>query len=150
MRLNMDCVRDILLCVEDNTGLRKHCLFVDISPFANDVRRALGDDPSDIEVPTYELPMLDQYGNDTLIYHVEYCIKGALLEQREPLSGEAGMITIKDLTVKGHELLGNIREKTAWEKVKSVLSQAGVFGLDAMFSVASDLAIQSTKMILGL
>ena len=83
MRLNMDCVRDILLCVEENTGLRKSCLFVDISPFANDVRRALGDNPMDTEV-------------------------------------------------------------------QAVLAKAGVFGLDVMFGVANDLAIQSAKSMIGL
>ena len=150
MRLNMDCVRDILLCVEENTGLRKSCLFVDISPFANDVRRALGDNPMDTEVPKYELPLLDKYGNDTLIYHVEYCVEGDLLKRRKPLSGEAGMMIIMDLTVRGHELLGNIREKNAWEKVKAVLAKAGVFGLDVMFGVANDLAIQSAKSMIGL
>ena len=29
MRLDIDCIRDILLCVEENTGLRQHCFFVD-------------------------------------------------------------------------------------------------------------------------
>ena len=28
MRINMDCIRDILLCIEENTGLQQRCLFV--------------------------------------------------------------------------------------------------------------------------
>lgn len=33
MRLNFDCVRDILLCVEENTDLRHICIFVDIETY---------------------------------------------------------------------------------------------------------------------
>ena len=33
MRLNFDCVRDILLCVEENTDLRHLCVFVDIETY---------------------------------------------------------------------------------------------------------------------
>ena len=28
MRINMDCIRDILLCVEENTGLQQRCFFI--------------------------------------------------------------------------------------------------------------------------
>ena len=28
MRINMDCIRDILLCVEENTGLHQACFFI--------------------------------------------------------------------------------------------------------------------------
>lgn len=37
MRLNFDCVRDILLCVEENTDLRHLCVFFDIEHTSNQI-----------------------------------------------------------------------------------------------------------------
>lgn len=150
MKLNVDCVRDILLCVESNTGPHHECRFVDIGSYANDVRRALGDDLRPVEVPDYQLPLLDAYGNDTLIYHVQYCIEADLLKQRGPISGEAGIFAIPGLTVRGHDLIDNVREKTTWDSVKAIFSRTGGFGVDVLVSVAGDLAAAQAKDLLGL
>ncbi|MCD8355899.1 MAG: DUF2513 domain-containing protein [Clostridia bacterium] len=129
MRLNMDCVRDILLCVEENTGLRQTCYFVDDS--LNDVASFLGNKQRPQE---YQTTLGKTYDNDTLIYHVNYCVEANLISRLE----HAGscVICISDLTPAGHELIGNIRKPENWEKLKNAGARAGAFGLNVVKSAA--------------
>lgn len=98
MRINADCIRDILICIEDNTGIRRYCTLFDTNGV--DVKS------SDFlklrrEVPNYQVPLLEKYGNETLLYHAAYCIKANLA------TGETtdDKIIVSDLTTEGHELV---------------------------------------------
>lgn len=95
MKLNNDCVRDILFTVEDNTGYNKHLIF-----HANKAN----------------CDKLKKYDNDEIMYHIIQCTKAYLIEAGQiDLSGN---ILIKDLTPRGHEFINNIREDNNWNKVK--------------------------------
>ena len=67
MRLNMECVRDVLLCVEENTGIRKNCCFQDIKPEEYKTQRALGREAEPLDVPDYQVRLLDCYDIDELM-----------------------------------------------------------------------------------
>ena len=99
MRLNLDCIRDTLLCVEDNTGLRKFCIFVDIGLNES----------------------MEKAGMDII----------------PPL--------IADLTPKGHEFLGKIRNGKVWSKVKSIAEKMGVKTLESVFSIAANVVGELVK-----
>lgn len=101
MRLNMDCVRDILLCVEENTSLTKVCVFTDPRPGYEDIF-------SEQETPEYRASLVDKYGADSTFYHVRYCTQAGLVSRVESEGTTA--IIVYDLTPAGHELINNIRK----------------------------------------
>lgn len=143
MKLNLDCVRKILLYVEDNTGLRKHCFFIDSGLEKSEL--IIGNDP--IPPPDYQEQLLKEFDNDTLIYHVNYCIEAGLLSTDQPIGTYC--TTITDLTPKGHSFLENIRDSKIWSGVKSVASKVGVRSLESVIQIASSVLTQLIKNQFG-
>ena len=78
MKLNMDCVRAVMLCAEEYTDYNHYCYF--ISYQKNNVNDFLLDDPE--TPPAYQLELEKTYDNDDLFYAVEYCVKSGLLPFR--------------------------------------------------------------------
>lgn len=85
MKLNPDCIRDILLSVEEICDMQN-------------IYDSLNDKP----------PLLDKYSENDIEYHARQCnLSGFLLGYRE---GSQGGFSINDLTPKGHEFLANTRK----------------------------------------
>ena len=99
MRINMDCIRDILLCVEENTGLQQRCFF--ISYDLAKVQELIG--LPAIEPAPYQIELEKLYANEDLIYHLKYCFDAGLIEAQDNIPNY--QIWVADLTVKGHDLL---------------------------------------------
>lgn len=143
MRLDLDCVREILLCVEENTGLRKYCFFYDVG--LEEARAFLG---TQSEIPEYQVSLMKRFENDKLIYHVNYCIEAGLIT---PYDGRTGYdFTISDLTPLGHEFLANIRSSGNWAKTKEIGSKVGAFGLNMASKIAEGVVTALVKQQLGL
>lgn len=143
LRLDMDCVRDILLCVEEHTGFNLRCHFVNAN--TEEMQDFLG---IELSIPSYQIQLLDLYGNEKLLYHVTYCIRADLIEEGEP-SWEYD-IYISDLTVSGHEFLNDIRSNKLWEEVKTTAKAAGVASLKSLISIASNVATSYVNKFIGL
>lgn len=131
MRLNIDCIRDILLCVEENTSLRKLCVFVDselckAATFACDIQ----------EPANYQLELLEKYDNDTLIYHVFYCIKAGLLSESD--HSDSCTIWIEDLTPDGHDFVANIRSRKNHTWLKNAATKIGSESLPVLMQIAAE------------
>lgn len=131
MRLNLDCVRDILLCVEENTGLYKSCYFVDFGPPGHE---DFIDD--DIVVPPYQLDLEKKYSNEELIYHVQYCINDGLLSDSDYITNEE--IQIEDLSPSGHEFIANIRSDKNFTWLKKTLSKVGSDAIPVAMQLIAD------------
>lgn len=144
MRLNMDCIRSILLCVEENTGLRKYCSFID-----KDLEAATSSvfGESEETLP-YQTELLKKYNNDVLIYHIKYCISAELIISSDQSSDYK--ILIFDLTPKGHEFLSSIRENSNWTKTKEIGGKIGSFSLSMVSKIAEGIATAYLKQQLGL
>lgn len=95
MKLDLDCVRDILLTVEENTGYQKYITY---------------------SINTKQYESLQKYENKKVMYHILQCEKSNLIEAKQ--IDLAGNILIKDLTPCGHKFISNIRENKNWNKVK--------------------------------
>lgn len=113
MRLNPDCVRDILLIVEQLATPTNRPLF-----------------PKEWPANQFE-----KYGPETILYHINYCQEAELLSVQKRYMG--GEMLIKDLTPKGHEFLSNIRKDTNWNKTKELAEKIGSTSLQVLVSVAS-------------
>ena len=139
MRLNLDCVRSILLCVEENTSVRKACCFVDSS--LDDINQKTGISTS--EPPYYQINLLERYSIEELIYHVTYCLEADLICRFGTPSRYN--ILIKDLTPKGHDFLENIRNSNIWSGVKGIAEKVGSKSLNAVTQIASNVVTEIIK-----
>lgn len=138
MKLNLDCIRDIMLCIEDNTDLRQCCCFIDTSlneamEFADEIEH-----PKD-----YQLKLLKKYSNNELIYHVHYCIKADLITVSD--QSDVYMLIIEDLTPKGHDFLAHIRPKTAWEKFIEIAEPLGALSVPDLTKIAANVVAAGIK-----
>ncbi len=114
MQLNPNCVRDVLIAVETNTGYNVYF-----------------DYPNERD----NAPSLSEYSDDEIRYHILQCAKANLIELRSQDLG--GNIGITDLTPYGHEFLANIRSDSVWNNVKAVSSKIGSTSLNALAQIAS-------------
>lgn len=144
MKLNLDCVRQILLCVEENTGLRKSCFFVDSGLEKGEV--IVGNDP--VPPPDYQSKLLEEFSNDELIYHINYCVESKLLSANSQLG--LYQIFIADLTPKGHDFLENIRDSQVWSGIKNIATKVGSKSLESVIQIASNVITQLIKAQFGL
>lgn len=138
MKINLDCVRDVMLCVEANTGLHQRCYFIDYA--LNSAQEFVGVlSPT----PDYQAELETKYHNEELLYHLKYCIESGLLS----VDGPVGLYQtwVCDLTPKGHDFLANIRSKNGWNKVKSLVSKAGSNCVDVVIEVAKAVAVEAAK-----
>lgn len=129
MRLDIDCLRDVLLCIEEHTGLRNYCYFIDkeLESIANNMG-------SVSPIQAYQEKLLEKYDNDTLLYHVHFCVEAEFA--KTSLEQSRYKMWIADLTPKGHEFLANIRDTKQWTTVKKGLAAVRNYSLSAISSVA--------------
>ena len=144
MKLNLDCVRQILLCVEENTGLRKSCFFIDSGLEESELM--IGN--SAISPPDYQLKLLKEFDNDSLIYHINYCVESGLLSANEPLG--LYQIFIADLSPKGHDFIENIRDNKVWSGVKNIATKIGSKSLNSVIQIATNVITQLIRAQFGI
>lgn len=131
MRLNLDCVRDILLCVEENTGLRQSCCFIDIDPSDPEM-----DPDGTTTIPDYQINLQSKYDNDMIIYHVKYCTDAGLLSNVRYI--ENNMLFVDDLTPHGHDFISNIRSEQNHSWLKSALTKVGSDSIPIAMQLIAD------------
>lgn len=144
MRLNLDCVRDILLCVEEHTGPRSRCMFVDTSQTESLKRMGLHTE----EPQEYQINLMGVYEIDEIVYHVKYCHEADLIVLMEASSPYLQLVS--DLTPKGHDFLANIRNDKIWANVKEITGKVGAKSLSAAVQIASSVITLIIKSHLGL
>lgn len=121
MRLNPDCIRDILLYVED---------------MSNGVSKFIFDD---IEDEFKENKFLKSYSPDEIKYHFKQAyLSDFLIGYEEYIYGE---FAVKDLSPKGHNFLANIRSDTIWNKTKEKAKEVGSNSLTTLVNIASQIIV---------
>lgn len=89
MKLNPDCIRQILLAVEEQTGFQKPTHAVDVAEKC-------------------EFPL------EEVLYHINQCeLYGFFTEVRHYTNGDYNCMII-DLSPKGHEFIANARSASVW------------------------------------
>lgn len=117
MKLNPDCIRDILIYIENK------------STFSNAVMYSSDDIPND----------LSKYSHETIIYHLSQCTQNEYFNGCQSYdSGDTWCIG--DLTPKAHEFLADIRNDTVWNKTKEIGRKIGVGSLKSLVSIAGSVA----------
>ncbi len=125
MKLNPDCIRAILLAVEEVCDMESYF--------------------STVEDCSY---IKGNFSREEIAYHVRQCdLAGLLYECSRDFSGNA---MIADLSPAGHEFLANIREENIWANVKTVSAKVGSKSLSCLTQIASSVITQLIKSQLGL
>lgn len=127
MKLNSDCIRAILLMVEDKSGFNR---FVEYKK----------DKCSDEHI--------SKYPHDEIMYHIKQCEQAELITGVNFLNKEYVVIT--DLTPKGHEFIANIRQDNVWNGVKSVAKKVGSTSLSALINISSNVITELIKAQFGI
>lgn len=112
MKLNPDCIRDILLLIEKSEQ-----------------------DSSYLYEQSNKPAELHAYTNAEIMYHASQCSKHGFVEGFS--ANDLGDIFfVCDITPAGHEFLANIRSDTFFNNVKSVCKDIGVSSLKDISQVA--------------
>ena len=123
MKLNYDCVRDVLLAVEKTETIDENLSLT----------------PLKVVKLFDELP---EYKDNEILYTVEKLKEADYINAA--ISFAAGHYIdgfISSITYSGHEYLDNIRDPKVWRKVKNVLDKAGAITLP--------LISQAAQMLIG-
>lgn len=112
MKLNPDCVRDILLTVEDLTGYNQHFTY-----------------------PSENCPRLEQYTPEEVKYHFCQCGKADFIEIDTTIDDS---FEVYDLTPAGHEFIANIRKDSFFSKVKDICKELGLSSLKDIAHISTN------------
>ena len=137
MRLDILCIRDILLCVEEHTDYSCAAKFIDL-----EICSSLG---AANKVPEYNHALYDKYGMDKVLYHVNYCINAELVLAVET-EKSSYIFTIVDLTPLGHDMVNDMRDYTIAERISNLKSAS----LPVLLHVTKELSSSAVKNFLGL
>ncbi len=121
MKLNPDCIRDILITIEDNTGFGKYMSYNLNS--------------------TYDL--LQKYTFDEVRYHIDQCELSNLITKVNKFID--GSCLIQDLSPSGHQFLADIRSDNNWNKTKSIAKTVGTSSLTAIKEIATNVIAEVIK-----
>lgn len=147
MRLNIDCVRDVMLWAESLTTPTQLARYVDID-IVEESAEDIFINESDIPVPDeHQKALLAKYNNEILIYHLRYCIEAGLLIKNENISDNM-IIFVQDLTPAGHDFMADVRKDKNFEAIKSVCKLIGVESVKACTAIASQNTLQNIGDVL--
>ena len=127
MKLNIDCVRDVLLELESFP--MGSC---SIKSFENSINK---------------------YGRDDVAYTLMKLIEAKYInaEYQRSITGSIRFMNFYDMTFQGHEFLEKIRSDTIWnQKLKPAFSSFGSMSFDVISSVASAVITSLISGKLGL
>ena len=131
MTLDPECVRDVMIYLEDHLVLCR-----DEDGIDNTRTYQF------LEVSTHQLcedtELVDRYGEDNIVYTVLQLWRNQMILLEEDLNPgeEFYHLHVIDITWQGHEFLGNVRSDTVWKQVSTVAKKAGVFSVKGLFQVA--------------
>lgn len=114
MKLNPDCIRDILIASEDVITFNTWYYYENNRPSS----------------------LSEKYSHDEIIYHIRQARDAGLITTG-PFYDAGASVHITDITPVGHEFLANIRIDTVWKKLKS----KGISSLPLLMSFAKDFAL---------
>lgn len=121
MRINNECVRNILFTIEKISNSEHGCHFPN---------------------PQYE--KLKGYDYDTIQYHLRYLYMKELIYT--PMKGNKYSY---DLTPAGHEFIANIRDDNNWNKIKGISANIGFASLKVVSAIAEGVATAAINQQLG-
>lgn len=128
MKLNPDCVRDILFAIED--------LSKPYSLLSSDM--------------LCETNFLKNYSEDEVLYHLQQLDWAGYIITPSRHKTIDGSFIINDLSPIGHEFISDIRKDTNWNKVKTISKEVGTETLSSIKSIAEGVITSAINKAIGL
>lgn len=130
MKLNPDCLRDIMLLVEDRISVETAV------ENPNGLRKF-----SYVSIPCLVRLLSGSYSREEIIYHVVQLSESGYLKTdfsfaTSEMFGYFYLNTIYHITPKGHDFIANIGEKESWAKTSAVLKSLKSISLSVIETVA--------------
>lgn len=126
MKLNPDCIRDILFYVEEKTDLNHHIVFTN----------------------ELVIQVFPKYTPNEVFYHLRQCeMSNFFQKSSRDLDGNHSVSYLSPI---GHQFIANIRSDNIWNNVKSVSKKIGVNSLSALSQIATSVVTEIIKSQLGL
>jgi len=125
MKLNIDCVRDVLLTLEE-------LLIVEIDE--DEVLRSNSVDPYDV------VERLVHYNWEDVFYAIKKLDEAGFIDGKIVV-GADGLWhpnMIHEITYSGHEFLDKVRPPTVWESTKGVAQKIGSFSISVLSQIAGN------------
>ena len=132
MRLNPDCVRDILISIEQIADGSTGFSWWRIEDFRSQE----------------EFASLRAYSVEEVEYHVYQCKHHGFFIGAQ-LHSDGGF-TVVDLSPTAHEFLANIRTDENWRRTKSVAQEVGSFSLSTLSGIAANVIAAIIKQQTGM
>ena len=123
MKLNPDCIRDILLAIEEITD--------GITSFEYDRYGCIPD-------------KLKKYSHEEILYHCRQCSMAGLVFNMKYFEN-GNCFLIEDLSPAGHEFLADIRSESVWGKTKEISKKLGVGSLRSLAEIAVSVVTEIVK-----
>ena len=124
MKLNKDCIRDLLLYLEDNLSYT-----------------------SDININNLKFK---NYTEEELVYTCERLIEADFLSCIVSKGFEMPIIIAKNITYRGHEFLDNIRDDSVWKETKKITSKFASTSVQIISNVAAKVIAEIITKQLGI
>lgn len=126
MKLNPDCIRDVLLYLEENLTYKNNSISMEHKeiPIAIVVSNVSENNKHSSEDVQYSIEKLFEI-NYIKIKNISYD------KNKYIVSGN-----IYDITYEGHNFLNNIRPKNIWEATKSGASKLGLMSVHALSTIS--------------
>ena len=128
MKLNHDCVRKLLICLEENLETKANGL------------------PEGLKLSHIEdVDELSEFSQEDIYYSARKLVEARYIEVASKEAAPRAMI-IKEIAWNGHDYLDSIRDSKVWHEVKTRTKDLSGVALD----VVKSLAVEVTKHMLGL
>lgn len=113
MKLNHDCIRDLLLYIEEN------------SSYSNKI--------------DLDTVILKNYSTEEILYTADKLIEANLLDCIRSIryNNNLPKIVVKSITFEGHKFLDNIRDNAVWKNTKNILSKFTSTSIGIVGDIAS-------------
>lgn len=128
MKLNPDCIRDILLAVEKVTDAN--------TPFRYSRYKSAHQH-------------LAKYDHNEILYHMKQCNMDDMFDGFT-LTDSGDLVIIRDLSPKGHKFLANVRQDNIWNNTKIIAGKVGSKSLEALVQISSNIITDLVKAQFGL
>lgn len=141
MKYNIDCVRAVLLCLEDELKI----IHVEENAYKMQeiylprLLECLGQNYSEPDI-IYSVKKLDEAGYITANFSNDVIYADDILN--------CDYCSISSITYNGHEFLENIREDKNWKKIKNAGKAASSFALSIVGEIAKNIALGAAQTFL--
>lgn len=122
MKLNTNCIRDVMLILEIEVT-PKYSIIIDNFSFYN-----------------YADNFSEEYTPEEFIYHLGQCIQRGFVDATPCNTQTSYGYMIRDLTPAGHDFLEHTRDKTVWEKTKKIFNQSTIKTMGALIDISKAVA----------